>query len=75
MSDIPNDILQEIRKLTKLEISERALRSIVIEYISRTYHVNVKDVRFLVSRDYEGYGPTEHEVVKFNGCTVTLEGD
>ena len=73
MYEIPNDILQEIRKLSKLEVSERAVKSIIIEYISRTYRVNVKDVQFLVSRDYEGYGLAEHEVLRFNGCTVILE--
>ena len=75
MSEIPNDVLQEIRKLSKLEISERALKSIIIEYISKTYRTNVKDVQFLVNRECVGYGPMEHEVVRFNGCTVILEGD
>lgn len=69
------NILNEIRKLTKLEISERALKSIIRDYISRIYKVDIKDVKFLVSRELEGYGPMEHEVVRFNGCEVIFKGE
>lgn len=72
---IKDDILQEIKKLTKLEISKNALKSIVRDYIERVYHVTVKDVDFLVSKEWEGYGPTEHQVVRFNGCEVRLKGE
>lgn len=69
------NILNEIKKLTKLEISERALKSIVKDYIRRIYQVDVKDVNFLVNRELEGIGPMEHEVLRFNGCVVTLKGE
>ena len=69
------NILNEIRKLSKLEISERALKSIIRDYIERTYQVSVKDVNFLVHREVKGYGPMEHEVLSFNGCSVTLKGE
>lgn len=70
-----DDILNEIRKLSKLEISERAVKSIIRDYIERTYRVNVKDVNFLVNKELEGYGPMEHEVVRFRGCDVILKGE
>lgn len=69
------NILNEIRKLSKLEISERALKSIVKDYIRRIYQMDAKDVNFLVNREVEGYGPMEHEVLRFNGCVVTLKGE
>lgn len=70
-----DDILNEIRKLSKLEISERAVKSIIRDYIERTYQVTVKDVNFLVNKELEGYGPMEHEVVRFRGCDVILKGE
>lgn len=72
---IDENILNEIRKLSKLEISDRAVKSIIRDYIERTYHVTVKDVNFLVNRELEGYGPMEHEVVRFKGCDVILKGE
>ena len=69
------NILNEIRKLTKLEISERVVKSIIRDYIERTYRVTVKDVNFLVNKEWEGHGPMEHQVVRFNGCEVILKGD
>lgn len=75
MPSIDENILNEIRKLSKLEISERAVKSIIRDYIERTYRVSVKDVNFLVNREVEGYGPMEHEVVRFRGCDVILKGE
>lgn len=72
---IKDDILQEFKKITKLEISKSALKYIVCDYIERIYHVTVTDVEFLVSKEWEGYGPTEHQVVRFNGCEVKLKGE
>lgn len=72
---IADDVLREIKKLTKLEISENVLKSIVRSYIERIYQVSVEDVRFVVNREIEGYGPMEHEVLRFNGCIVTLKGE
>lgn len=68
-------ILNEIRKLSKLEVSERVVKSIIRDYIERTYRVTVKDVNFLVNKEWEGHGPMEHEVVRFRGCDVILKGD
>lgn len=68
-------ILDEIKKLTKLEISERAVKSIIRDYVEINYQVDVTDVNFLVNREIEGYGPMEHEVVRFKGCTVTMKGE
>lgn len=72
---IDENVLNEIRKLSKLEISERVVRSIIRDYIERTYRVTVKDVNFLVNRETEGHGPMEHEVVRFRGCDVILKGE
>ena len=75
MSSIDENILNEIRKLSKLEVSERVVKSIIRDYIERTYRVTVKDVNFLVNKELEGYGPMEHEVVRFRGCDVILKGE
>lgn len=69
------NILNEIRKLSKLEVSEMVVKSIIRDYIERTYRVTVKDVNFLVNKEWEGYGPMEHEVVRFKGCDVILKGE
>lgn len=72
---LDENILNEIRKLSKLEVSERVVKSIIRDYIERTYRVTVKDVNFLVNKELEGIGPMEHEVVRFRGCDVILKGE
>lgn len=62
------EVTKILRSVT-VTLSPDELTKIIKSYLEKE-GFEVRSADFKVVRDTEGYGMAEHEVLKFNGCTV-----
>ena len=66
---MPPEAITKILRSVTVTLTPEELTKIIKAYLEKE-GFEVRDVDFKVSIDTEGYGPCEHEVPSFNGCTV-----
>ena len=64
------------RKFT-VTLTPEEVQTIIANYMSKELEVKLdsKNITFNVNTQLEGYGPMEHPVTKFRGCSIRYQGD
>lgn len=65
----------EIQEKFTVSLTEQSVKEIIASYLQgKGCNAKPENVEFEVRTFFEGYGPMEQEVIRFEGCRVELEG-
>lgn len=65
----------EMQEKFTVSLTEQSVKEIIAWYLSeKGYNAKPENVFFDVLHVFEGYGMAEHEVTRFKGCRVEMDG-